>query len=123
MRILLAILAALAFSQPTVARDTTGKWAATPQVQRDWFRAQKNPMTGVLCCNEADGEQVDEDIRYGADGIGRYWIFSDKTMGVWLLVPAEAVLTTPNLHGRPVAWFRSTNGVPEVFCYAPGPLF
>ncbi len=115
MKLWLTLAVVLACA-PAMARDN-GQWAATPQAQRDWFKQQKNPKTGISCCNEADGEMVDEEIRDG-----RYWIASNLTKGVWLLVPSEVVILGPNWHGRPVAWFRHNNGVPEVYCFAPGPL-
>lgn len=112
------------------ARDLDGKWAQSPPAVRKWLREQKQPGSGYLCCSEADGEQVDEEIRNG-----RYWINSKHTRGKWLLVPEDMVINSPNPHGRAIAWFRwvgddgSTSTVPrddlrpEVFCYAPGALF
>jgi hypothetical protein len=104
-----------------------------PQEAQNWFKQQKRPGGGALCCSEADFDQVDEEIRYES-GKPRYWISSDKTHGRWLLVPAEAIIQGPNLHGRAVAWFRwvSPDGSfttrqrddlqVEVFCFSPGPL-
>jgi hypothetical protein len=102
-----------------------------PQQVQNWFQKQKRG--GSLCCNAADFDQVDEEIRYDS-GEPRYWVNSDKTHGAWLLVPKAAVLEGPNLHGRAVAWYRwvspdgsfSTMEVKgrkvEVFCFSPGPL-
>ena len=102
----------------TIAKDLNGKWAQASPLERRWFKEQKRPGTNFLCCNEADGEQVDEEIREG-----RYWINSTRTGGNWWIVPEESVLKTPNKHGRPVAWFRiNDNGQNVIFCYAPGPL-
>ena len=119
----IALAAALAFLllamyAPAVpARDLDGQWAQLPQQQRDWLRKQINPQNKLSCCTEADGEQVDEEIR-----AGRYWIQSAKTSGHWIIVPEEVVIKEPNLHGRPVAWWHIKNGRSEIFCYAPGPL-
>ncbi len=100
-----------------LARDLDGQWAQLPQHQRDWLRKQINPQNKMSCCSEADGEQVDEEIR-----AGRYWIQSAKTNGRWMIVPEEVVIKEPNLHGRPVAWWTIENGFFKIFCYAPGPL-
>lgn len=106
---------------------------ATP-TQRNWLNKQRRPGTTFTCCNESDGEQVDEEIRYDHKGIARYWINSKHTRGQWMQVPEEAVIREPNLHGRPIAWFRwaAPDGSfttfpradlrPEIFCYVPGPL-
>lgn len=105
----------------------------TPQ-QQEWLKKQKRPGTHMMCCNEADGAQVDEEIRYDEKGIGHYWIWSSHTRGRWMQVPDEAIIREPNMHGRPVAWFRwigpngqnnlrdTRNLEPTIFCYSPGPL-
>lgn len=99
--------------------------------QRDWLNKQRQPGTRYTCCTEADGEQVDEQIRYDDKGIGRYWIYSRHTRGEWMLVPEEVIIREPNMHGRPVAWFRwgatlqtlpRSDLMPVVFCFVPGPL-
>ena len=106
-----------------------GPFAQYTPKEQQWLKQQKRPGGGSLCCSEADGEQVDEEIR-----AGRYWVNSSKTRGEWLLVPTEAVILQPNPQGRPVAWYRwvSPDGSfssserkdlkVEVFCFAPGPL-
>lgn len=86
---------------------------------KQWFREQRQPGTEASCCNEADGETVEEDIRGG-----QYWVRSPMTGGAWIQVPDRVVIKEPNLWGRPVAWFRknrSSGGV-MVFCFAPGAL-
>jgi hypothetical protein len=115
MKLWLALAVVVACA-PAMAHDSS-QWAATPQAERNWFLQQKSPKTGLSCCNQSDFEQVDEEIREG-----RYWIASNQTRGIWLLVPPEVVIRGPNLHGRAVAWFRFPNGNPEVYCFAPGPL-
>jgi hypothetical protein len=118
----------------TMAHDWSHPdFAQANPYERNWLQRQKRPNTTFSCCSEADGEQVEEDIRYDSKGIGHYWINSRHTKGEWMIVPDEAVIREPNMHGRPVAWFRwgtgtnmqtmPRNDLPvEVFCYAPGPL-
>jgi hypothetical protein len=52
---------------PVLARDNGQYNSVSPDV-RAWFRAQKSPKTGALCCSEADGIYAEEDIRQG-----QYW--------------------------------------------------
>ncbi len=106
-----------------VAKDN-GQWAQAPPDVRQWFQDQKvpsGPHKDQSCCNMADGEQVQEDIRHG-----QYWIkgghFPD-----WTLVPDEAVIRGPNKHGQPIVWWFSgqyNNGVQTsptgIRCYSPG---
>jgi len=80
-----------------------------------WFRSQKSPKTGGLCCTEHDGVYAEEDIR---DGI--YWTRFYPTNGDWIPVPPEVVIHDPNRNGAPVAWFYYDNGVLKIRCYAPG---
>ncbi len=116
MRCLLVVCMIVLFTMPALARDLDGQWAQLPPTQRDWLRKQINPHNKMNCCSEADGDHVDEEIR-----AGRFWIQSARTNGHWMIVPEEAVITEPNLYGRPVAWFRrDQNGLLHIFCYAPG---
>src|SRR4029078_5018876 len=61
------VLAILTVCLPALARDNGQYENVTPDV-RAWFRSQKSPKTGALCCNEADGLYAEEDIRDG-----HYW--------------------------------------------------
>ena len=61
------MLALLVLCVPALARDNGQYNSVAPEV-RQWFRAQKSPKTGGLCCNEADGTYAEEDIRNGV-----YW--------------------------------------------------
>jgi len=63
-RIMLALLVLCA---PALARDNGQYNSVSPEI-RSWFRTQKSPKTGALCCNEADGIYAEEDIRNG-----QYW--------------------------------------------------
>lgn len=116
MRLLvLAILAMLVL--PAFARDITGMFAQYSLKQREWLRQQVSPKTGAVCCNEADGDMVEEEIRNG-----EYWVRSDKTAGLWIRIPNEVIITGPNIFGRPVVWWNFTDGTPRPYCYSPGPL-
>jgi hypothetical protein len=103
-----------------------GQYDSVDAPTRDWFKNQKSPKTGGLCCSEADGEMVEEDIRNGV-----YWIRSNKTIDnakiyrlttEWLEVPDEVVIKEPNQFGRAVAWYVFQNGRLQVRCFAPGSL-
>lgn len=88
------------------------------QDQKDWLNEQKIPGSTGRCCNEADGEEVQEDIR-GVD----YWITGSK-FPTWTKVPASAVINTPNKIGRPVVWWYQEEDMGgatyKIKCYAPG---
>jgi hypothetical protein len=116
LRAIIAAYLLFIFAYAVSAKDN-GQWAQYSLKERQWFKDQRQPGTGASCCDDADGEQVEEDIRNG-----EYWIRSDKTAGLWLRVPPEVVIKGPNMFGRPVAWFRWTDGTPKIFCYAPGVL-
>ena len=122
----LAICLLGGFITPADAMEKEGQYDSVDSVTRKWFREQKSPKTGGLCCNEADGEQVEEDIRDG-----KYWIRSSKTVEnakiwrkqtEWMLVPDDVVIKEPNKFGRPVAWYAFLQGNLQVRCFAPGPL-
>lgn len=92
---------------------------------RKWFRDQKSPKTGQVCCDEADGGQAQEEIRNG-----RYWvsfcIVGDSKAGTcarssgWIEVPDDVIIRGPNLAGHPVVWSYFENGVAKIRCFAPG---
>lgn len=91
-------------------------WNVAPEI-RQWFRNQMVPgTTNRSCCNEADGEEVEEDIRDG-----QYWI-KGGGFAEWTLVPDAAVLTGPNLYKQPVVWRFYEWGKWNIRCYAPGAL-
>jgi len=127
MKIAATLVFLLLLSSPAWAHDWSHKdFAQANALERKWLQKQRHPKTNVLCCNDADGEQVEEDIRNG-----RYWINSNHTRGIWMLVPDEVVIREPNMHGRPVAWFRwegagSIQTLPRddlrpvIYCYVPG---
>lgn len=90
--------------------------------EREWFRSQRNPQTGSLCCSEADGTYAEEDIRGN-----EYWTRFEfrRSAGAepertgWVKVPPECVIHNPNRHGAPTVWWY-WNGEPGIRCYAPG---
>jgi hypothetical protein len=108
------MLALLFICLPVLARDNGQYNSVSPEV-RQWFRAQKSPKTGSLCCNEADGTYAEEDIR---DGV--YWTRFELTNGEWIPVPTDVVIKDPNRNGAPVAWWYIQDGKLQIRCYAPG---
>jgi hypothetical protein len=108
------LLTLLTVNAPSLARDNGQYQNAAPEV-REWFRSQKSPKTGGLCCNEADGTYAEEDIRGGI-----YWTRFDKTAGKWIAVLSDVVIKDPNRNGAPVAWWYYENGELKIRCYAPG---
>ena len=110
------LLALLVLCAPALARELyPGQYSNVPADVRQWFRAQKSPKTGGLCCNEADGTYAEEDIRNGV-----YWTRFELTKGEWIRVPPEVVITGPNINGAPVAWWYFQDGKVQIRCYAPG---
>src|ERR1700704_1756370 len=96
------VLGLLVLCAPALARDNGQYNDVSPEV-RQWFRSQKSPKTGGLCCNEADGIYAEEDIRDG-----RYWT---RWGGHgWQPVPEDVVIRDPNRHGAPVVWWYVDGG-------------
>jgi hypothetical protein len=108
------MLALFVLCVPALARDNGQYNSVSPEV-REWFRMQKSPKTGGLCCNEADGTYAEEDIRNGV-----YWTRFALTKGEWIPVPADVVIKDPNRNGAPVAWWYLQDGKVQIRCYAPG---
>ena len=106
------VVALLMLCVPTLARDNGQYTNVAPEV-REWFRSQKSPKTGGLCCNEADGIYAEEDIREG-----QYWArWSEHDSQS---VPQDVVIRDPNRHGAPVVWWYVEQGETKIRCYAPG---
>jgi len=57
-------LVLVVLSLPAFARDNGQYQNVSPDI-RQWFRDQKSPKTGMICCSEADGNEAQEDIRDG----------------------------------------------------------
>ena len=124
---LLATFLLLGVITPADAREQyPGQYDNVDATVKEWFKSQKSPKTGGLCCSEADGDMVEEDIR---DGV--YWVRSQKTIDnakiyrldtEWLRVPDEVIIKEPNKLGRAAAWYVFQNGRLEIRCFAPGSL-
>jgi hypothetical protein len=110
-RILLLLLVLCA---PALARDNGQFNQAAPEL-RQWFRDQKSPKTGMICCNEADGAEAQEDIRDG-----HYWTTWPAVAPTWYPVPDDVVIKDPNKVGHPVVWIYFEQGAIKIRCYAPG---
>jgi hypothetical protein len=87
------ILALLVPCVTALARDHGQYNSVSPEV-RQWFRAQKSPKTGALCCNEADGTYAEEHIRTASTGPALR-----LTKGDWIPVPATLTATALPLRG------------------------
>lgn len=82
--------------------------------ERQWFRDQEIPGSKAKCCSEADGEEVQEEIR------GEYYWIKGGKFPDWTRVPKEAVIENPNLVGRPVVWWALNEEQYIIRCYSPG---
>lgn len=108
--------ALLVMATESAARDF-GQYQNVDPATRQWFRSQRNPTTGGLCCSEADGTYAEEDIRDG-----HYWArFEFRGMATdWMPVPDDAVIRDPNKNGAPVVWWFVEGGQLKIRCYSPG---
>jgi hypothetical protein len=111
---LLVVLLTLPLPQAVIARDN-GQYAGTSPELKAWFdslRSGKGP-----CCSDADGSAV-SDVDWESNA-GHYRVRLD---GVWVDVPDEAVITTPNRVGRTMVWpIRLESGV-LIRCFMPGSM-
>jgi hypothetical protein len=115
-----------------------GQYAQVDPQIREWFRTRKSP-SGKLCCSEADGTGVEEQIEgnhykirfampHGADMPGATPSNDGRKITPWITVPEEAVINEPAPIG-PVAWYvlyYGTNGqVVNILirCFVPGAKF
>lgn len=108
-----------------------GQWAQVDPAERQWFRSQKSPKSGISCCSEADGTYAEEDIRDGHYWVRYAWHFPlngaqyEMHTG-WVEVPDDVVIRDANRHGAPVVWWVWETGttpetaVTKIRCYAPG---
>jgi hypothetical protein len=127
--ILVWVILAIVYPPPDAhgREQYPGQYAQVDPKMKQWFREQKSPKNGMVCCNDADGEQVQEDIRDG-----KYWVKSNKTelyakynqvsnmVDGWVQVPDEVVISEPNLYGQPVAWYYFEANMLKIRCFAPG---
>jgi len=107
---ILVVLILLALIVPALTHEDHTWDVAT----RQWFKSQKSPKTGQLCCDQNDGAEAEEDIRNG-----QYWARWPQHP-TWILVPNDVVIRDPNRNGAPVVWWWWENGVMQIRCYAPG---
>lgn len=117
----IAILIGAMLLTPALAHDPAQMAQWTPQ-QQQWLREQSSPLASN-CCNEADGDFSEEEIRY-ENGEANYWTRSAKSEGVWYKVPTEALIRGPNRIGVPIVWWAITSDSGETYlsvrCFAPG---
>lgn len=120
MKILIATFAIL-LAIPAQAREQyPGQYAQVDPAKREWFRKQYSP-SGYNCCSEADGDEVDEDIR-GEE----YWVRWDKSIAMhpetkgWMKVPTAVIIPGPNKYGPIVWWAYSEETGLTIRCYSPG---
>jgi hypothetical protein len=98
---------------PAAARDD-GRYAQVDRSIRDWFRGLTN-QRGVNCCDTIDGIRLeDPDWELTGDG------YRVRLDGVWLDVPAIAVITKPNRVGYVIVWRVFDGGKPVIRCFLPG---
>ena len=109
---------ALSFSYTAAAHDENSHTSEELQ----WLRSQLSPKTGGSCCNEADGEYTDEDIRCDAEkNTCHYWVRFSRSNGQYIQVPDEVVIKQPNKWGRPaVWWYLDDDSFLQIRCYVPG---
>ncbi len=131
MKIFIIILGLLLY--PLIAQAHFAdheKWAQMTKEQQQWLMNQHVPggdSRGGSCCNQNDGEEVQQDIRDG-----HYWVKGSMREGDelrekgptlyqqyirdgnlinkmdndgWILVPDEVVINEPNKYGRAVVWW------------------
>jgi hypothetical protein len=108
------LLLVLLLCVPALARDN-GQFNQVSPEMRQWFRDQKSPKTGMICCTEADGNEAQEDIRDG-----HYWATWPNVAPTWYPVPDEVVIRDPNKVGHPVVWIYYEQGEVKIRCFAPG---
>ncbi len=117
MRVVLAAVTATVMLAPVHARELyPGQYDSVDPQVKEWFRSQRVPGSGILCCSEADGTYAEEDIR-GTHYWTRWSI--DGAMTPWQQVPEEVVLPH-NKNGSPVVWWMYQDGGLKIRCFAPG---
>jgi hypothetical protein len=111
---ILAFILSLLALAPLQARDD-GRYAGSEL--KPWF---ENLTSGRgHCCKDSDGVKISNaDWRSGG---GHYEV---RLEGRWMEVPANAVITEPNLVGETMVW--SIKGedwpAPGILCFLPGPM-
>jgi hypothetical protein len=106
--------ALLTVGQLGQARDR-GQYANSSPELRAWFESLKSGKGP--CCSDADGSAV-SDVDWDSSG-GHYRV---RLEGEWIVVPDDAVITTPNRVGRTMVWPMYLDGRPVVRCFMPGSM-
>jgi hypothetical protein len=83
-------------------RDPTGKWAGDPL--QPWFESLRN-KAGLYCCARADGHPLDDGEWDIKDNSCRVFV-----RGQWILVPDDAVISSPNKFGKAIVWISGIKG-------------
>jgi hypothetical protein len=82
-----------------------------------WFERQRR-VTGIWCCNTADGHVLDDD-----DWRATSEHYEVRLAGTWFVVPAHALRDPrggPNMIGRAVVWYVIMEAGVQIMCFAPG---
>ena len=107
---------ACALAVPAKARNADGRWNYLAADMREWFKGLHAPVTGVPCCDVADGWRVNDVDWDSKDGHYRV-----RLSGEWVPVPDGAVITEPNRFGPAVVWpYLDSNGTTQIRCFLPG---
>lgn len=132
------VLALLAVRPAYSHTQYPGQWAQVDPAEREWFRSQKSPSSGIPCCNTSDGTYAEEEIRGEHYWVQFTWrkclhpngyiiapdtspnLKCDDASSGWMQVPDEVVIHDPNRHGAPVVWWSVDGRKMWIRCYAPG---
>jgi hypothetical protein len=95
---------------PASARDT-GQWSGKPIEAQNFYKSLHS-RSGFLCCDDADGDDVQYDTREG-----KYWVYLDNQ---WIEVPDNALVDQPNPYGHARAWTYHEDGEIKIRCFLPG---
>lgn len=90
----------------------------------DWIKGLQSSQQRSACCDLADGDFTQQDLRPGADGRTHFFATVE---GEWVEIPDGALVREPNRIGRPIVWYSrwmGLNGKPVTFvrCFLPGAL-
>jgi hypothetical protein len=115
MTIVLAITAQVAgLTLDANARDR-GQYNDVPENIREWFRALRNPQTGVNCCDLSDCARTE------ARTHGNEWE-ARAPNGLWIPVPDDKVVHNQgNPTGEPILCAAEYEEGWRVLCFVPGP--
>ena len=115
---LIGALVGLGMASRAAAFDR-GQYDDVPESVRQWFKAQRNPETGIPCCDVADGYNTEAQIR------GNHWFVPvpNHPEMEWVEVPDGAIIHNQgNPNGNHVVWWADFNAaVPKTIrCFVPG---